>query len=48
MVIDIDECVQELDVCDDVIIKCVNMLGFYKCFCYQENYVWDGKSCVGN
>ena len=48
MAVDIDECAQELDVCDDVTTKCVNTPGSYKCLCHQENYAWDGKSCVGN
>ena len=45
--IDIDECAEKLDDCDDMVTRCVNTPGSYICLCYQENYAWNGLTCVG-
>lgn len=44
---DIDECLQELDDCDNAVTKCINYPGSYICSCYKQNYAWDGATCVG-
>lgn len=47
LLIDIDECVQELDDCDKAVTECINSPGSYICSCYKQNYVWNGETCVG-
>lgn len=43
--IDIDECVEDLCVCD-VYVYCVNILGFYNCLC-KLGYNYNGSVCLG-
>ena len=45
--LDIDECVQDWDGCDERLTACVNTPGSFYCACPNPNDAWNGQACVG-